>query len=72
MTLPRKAAARVVVHTSDIEPALSQGYPDEIQLWFQPSRKMAFLLCPGAWTEWTKGTAIKDVCPKISDGQLHD
>lgn len=72
MTLAQKAAALAVVHTSDIEPDLSQGYPDEIQLWFQPSRKMAFVLCPCAWMEWTQGTAIKDVCPKVSDGQSHN
>ena len=70
MTASDKAARPIKVHSSSAAPPLSLGYPAEIQLWFPPQGKTAFVLCAGCWTEWKAGIAIKDVCPEASHGAI--
>lgn len=50
------------VHSSPAAPPATGGYPAEIQFWFQRPGDKAFILCGDGWREWTKGTAVKDVC----------
>lgn len=64
MNAPDMLKVKVAVHVSPTEPPLSEGYPHEIQLWFQRPGDKAYVLCTGGWREWTSGIAIKDVCPR--------
>lgn len=73
MSASDKPRVPVAVHSSPTAPPLSKGFPHEIQLWFQRPGDKAYVLCLDGWKEWTKGTAIKDVCSsKQPSGDKHD